>query len=885
MCPLILLLFCATWGHVHSLLIARKSVVGCSSLEESPPLTLVWAWSGGVGIDDLSKALKTTKSSRPGQHARLLCGNSDCLAAGEKLAADGWCINAERLDVQGLAAGTPAEEWCRHHVLAKVLAGPRYEQHLQVVVQLVALWHYGGTVAHPGVSLPPDAESSEAWLATNDDGKAITLEHGLLALSAGESKSKFAEKLLHAIIATYPQLTGLDESYDYDRRHWPLTIDWDNVVTQGTSAWTKGNRTRVDARTIALPLQLPTRNAIFSFMQRQRHLHDQRYLENEMQQLAGLQFLPHVDHFVESDDMYTTWGEQGLDARNLNDTMLLFVKAQFDSAAAVCPPPSNIDPVLLALHFTGLKGSDASQNKLISDETISFLNSHWPVVTSDPPTHDMLVNSGVRSVYGVDMAFTLSPICDRKALAEAGKLNKTFVIDVDPEVLEKVAPADVVEAATIGTHEVDPLSPIIDHELARYAAAYGQLVKYACEAKLLITKQIHTAISAAAMGTPVLLVKDAGRMEEPGGLEDFVHTATVAEGAPASFDWSDPPSNPERDRREEMTTRMRDIVSCQEPRLVDAAMMFSALPLHASALVADGAACVEPVRPDAIHITAALDANLLSYGNGVSIASWAHSLGASNNDSTLVLYLLSDGLTQAQQCILRARVRRYLSSTSKVYTIPVEKMLDDLARNYGEDRNGISRVTMARLKMPELLPCVKKSLWIDLDTLVLKSLVPLFAKEIDAQCGIAAAESSIAYMQAEYRGPDREDVVKTWNDNHYPSLNAGVLSIDLDRIRAQKPDYDNMMDKVAVENGNDDQVSLNAFCKGQHTQLDMTWNVPGDRDVLEAPSTWAILHFKGHTKPWHQGWKFHNNASEAAWRQYATTLFGEWGSHDALPRT
>jgi len=90
---------------------------------------------------------------------RLYCGNSRCVRAG--LLADGVNVPVERLLVQDLCHGSPAEDWCRHHVLAKILEGSHYELHLQVLMQLAVLLKHGGVVqVEPGAYTRPPFSST-----------------------------------------------------------------------------------------------------------------------------------------------------------------------------------------------------------------------------------------------------------------------------------------------------------------------------------------------------------------------------------------------------------------------------------------------------------------------------------------------------------------------------------------------------------------------------------------------------------------------------------------------------------------------------------------------------------------------------------------------------
>ena len=261
----------------------------------------------------------------------------------------------------------------------------------------------------------------------------------------------------------------------------------------------------------------------------------------------------------------------------------------------------------------------------------------------------------------------------------------------------------MIDGAVFDTHKVFLPSQKVTNQLARYADAYGHLRDYSCDTRLIITERIHAALPSVAMGTPVLLIDDAATLPGgAGGLGDlrladakqFMHVATVEGGAPAGFDWHNPPQNPEGDTRLVLLRNLREVAACHDPTLADAGVKFGALPEEFADIATARDACESsPTTKDVIHVAAGLDITLLvtGRGQGVPFASWLKALGAANAGSTLWLHLLVDQLTEAQKCLVRAKVRRHLSPSSRVTTISVDGRLDELAGNY----NGLSHINYA----------------------------------------------------------------------------------------------------------------------------------------------------------------------------------------------
>ena len=889
----------------------------CPPASDTGGITIVWTHSARTTEADWFEALSAAVNEGP-VYVRLYCGTSTCMVAAEKLAQRAKpgsleaCLTAKRLQVQELAAGTPAESWARHHMLAKVMGGPKYETHLQVAMQLAALWKHGGIVYEPGVTAP-GAQAGD-WIGTSTGtiqvagtlvgrvllkgGKitddALESRRGLLAVSSSQPHADFVKDMLTALVGEYPTFDGYDESYNYDRTKWPFHLSFEPMLDV---ARRKGLRVvRID-EAARLHMYDETRYAPYSFYIRQAYLkstgNNAMNIGDEMQQLAGLQFMPHVSAFVERDDLSESWGEGGTvqhGGTGTNNT-IIFANAWYDKSARTWPPPADLNPVYLSMHFE----DDALPQKSLSLKSLG----HWPVGTRDTASDQLLTKHAIHSSMLGDLTNTLAPICDRSK----GGPRKVRIIDVAESALKAIVPKDVIDGAVFDTHKVFLPSQKVTNQLARYADAYGHLRDYSCDTRLIITERIHAALPSVAMGTPVLLIDDAATL--PGGAgglgelrladaKQFMHVATVEGGAPAGFDWHNPPQNPEGDTRLVLLRNLREVAACHDPTLADAGVKFGALPEEFADIATARDACESsPTTKDVIHVAAGLDITLLvtGRGQGVPFASWLKALGAANAGSTLWLHLLVDQLTEAQKCLVRAKVRRHLSPSSRVTTVSVDGRLDELAGNY----NGlphITRVTMARLLLPSILPCVDKVLWIDIDALVLKPLTKLFAIEPTTECGIAGRQSMDSrYTIQYYKGPDREQISHQWTSQNSVGFNAGVMVMSLKKMRAQSKRYDAVVKRVAWEYGNDDQVVLNYWCSlepgnGTFTQLDHAWNVfhaanPADPQLHAASSEWFILHYDSEKKPWCASsglcstpW-FANSNTKGIWDAYETNLWSE----------
>jgi lipopolysaccharide biosynthesis glycosyltransferase len=163
-----------------------------------------------------------------------------------------------------------------------------------------------------------------------------------------------------------------------------------------------------------------------------------------------------------------------------------------------------------------------------------------------------------------------------------------------------------------------------------------------------------------------------------------------------------------------------------------------------------------------------------------------------------------------------------------------------------------------RVRLPELLPDVRRVLYIDADTLIVAPLQELWDTELD--CSPLAAVTQYLYpaMVARVADDPRLSVADYFN--------SGVLIFDLARWRSES-----ITDEIAAYVGDrshqlvwPDQDALNAVLHARRHVLHPRWNAMtgiwelpdrqlpyGVGDLSEARADPAIVHFIGPYKPWH----------------------------------
>jgi SAM-dependent methyltransferase len=165
-----------------------------------------------------------------------------------------------------------------------------------------------------------------------------------------------------------------------------------------------------------------------------------------------------------------------------------------------------------------------------------------------------------------------------------------------------------------------------------------------------------------------------------------------------------------------------------------------------------------------------------------------------------------------------------------------------------------------RVALPELLPAVSKVLYLDIDTIVLDRLAPLW--ELDLHGHLLAAVTNVPMPWHVHRASELG-----LDPSHY--FNSGVLLMNLDLMRRQ--DFATQLTDCVRTSADSllwpDQDALNLMSAGRRLELHPRWNCMnsfrsnrstaaslfGEDALDEALRAPAIRHFEGPgaNKPWH----------------------------------
>lgn len=182
----------------------------------------------------------------------------------------------------------------------------------------------------------------------------------------------------------------------------------------------------------------------------------------------------------------------------------------------------------------------------------------------------------------------------------------------------------------------------------------------------------------------------------------------------------------------------------------------------------------------------------------------------------------------------------------------------------------ISIAACYRLKLPSLLPQVKKVIYLDCDVIVCSSLESLF--NADLQNNVIGGVLDIDIKRKNYA-------------SNY--VNSGVLLMDLDKMRDQS--VENTLLTYTQQNINNitlgDQEIINSVLSDKILNIDEKFNVQSECYIRRSSFTKnpVIVHFIGTKKPWQfASWSYHKSLyfkylQQTPWKVSKLKLVLYWG--------
>ena len=277
-------------------------------------------------------------------------------------------------------------------------------------------------------------------------------------------------------------------------------------------------------------------------------------IEDEIQSLAAIQFLPYVSSFVDRDTGLSS-------ARGY-----LIANGSWLKNDAFSPPPlDETHMIMFSMHMGG------DMTVLLQAQREYFLEYNQrvgAVGARDEATLELLQMNNIQAY--LSSCFT-SMLNMNESPASHRRKSRLLNIDVEPNLL----PPKV-------NKQVNYLSTLVGPELDRedlFRHTYAMLQKYA-KAKVVITSKPQTAITAMAQGVPVIFVETEATLMDPQlrGFADLFHRFNPSNDT-WSYDLERMPPNPGVHKLDRYRASFIHYLRSQHVTYMDTAKLFGLLPL------------------------------------------------------------------------------------------------------------------------------------------------------------------------------------------------------------------------------------------------------------------------------------------------------------------
>lgn len=234
-------------------------------------------------------------------------------------------------------------------------------------------------------------------------------------------------------------------------------------------------------------------------------------------------------------------------------------------------------------------------------------------------------------------------------------------------------------------------------------------------------------------------------------------------------------------------------------------------------------------------------------------------------------------LRQVMECFGSEMSKLHTSSPAvQLHATPIPDSVSafiNLSTGYGpkgwSDRSDLmGPETFVRLFLHDYLPHAQRAIWLDTDTIIRSDIAGLCAMEM--QHGLAAAEYPGSLAQyINHNMPRAADHLKSTDLTRMKSFNAGVLVLDLPRLRSSgfTQDINNWMSRIGT-NPDADQLILNLATAGNFDVLDSRWNL---MNLGLTESVRQLMHWKPIPQETiHSAWLLHWTGTEKPWKAAAS---------------
>ena len=528
-------------GEPHGNYNGLQSMTALRQQEQNRGISTAWLYDRPI-TENIVANIGDLGDINPTMKVYVYCGTTQCVREVAALEKENVVVGFAVMS--DIVKGIPLERWVAHHPINKLLAGQEFENHLHEVAILGILWQYGGYYVNPMV---------------RTIGRLPKYHNGTIAVVSEEatvSKGSLPSVFDVAYFSKYhPTINSLAvefyKKYPSFRSPSPFSFDFMDAVWKTVQS--KFNNT---LNTLSSE-EAPSVTSHYGILSHSSPALTQNNLDDEMENFAGIQYLPFVDSVIERRDLRSFTS---------SDNITAFFNGKWGVSEGRDVPLNSLNPVMLSVHL------ESGVRRNLS----GHLQTHEPIGYRDTVTLDYLQANGIKNFLSSLMLLMKNPysyndqgpIC----IAEVGEERVHLLpLEVQGKAIDDVQ------------HEMGESGALVQSK-----AAYELIEKFA-SASLVITENLQYALSCVAMGTPVICIdtssKGGERSQVPAEIASLVHmvdmrTMTESEVRKwfQNFPWDSIPQNP----NPAMLMRLRATswnVLRQNQHLHDAAVRFGAVPM------------------------------------------------------------------------------------------------------------------------------------------------------------------------------------------------------------------------------------------------------------------------------------------------------------------
>jgi len=265
-------------------------------------------------------------------------------------------------------------------------------------------------------------------------------------------------------------------------------------------------------------------------------------------------------------------------------------------------------------------------------------------------------------------------------------------------------------------------------------------------------------------------------------------------------------------------------------------------------------------------------------GLAVAVSS---AVAAASGDYDYQFLILDGGLAVNSFSQLQKAVK--MIGAKKGITVTLERLKVDQSRLLALPKRRGSRMTYAKLVLPEILPHLDSIIYLDADVLCFIGLEKVHAPVRESHWLLAGAQDFFAVIQKDCPWLDQVPTA----EQMLPYINCGVMWMNLRGLREMNFTEKAITARASILHARQgDQSVFNFLCRGKSyilpAEVNHRTSIGATRPLCEG-NFQLNLHYIGSPKPWLGSPKTSNWLAHQLWHQAREALFPDAEKRSAAP--